>query len=140
MTSFQTLIALPLFAMVVLTFAVLFTLGAKRYKAAKTREFDLSYYKLYQGDGEPSHIRKLARNLENLFETPVIFYLAIILTIALRLESSILLILAWTYVFLRYIHSYIHCTSNKVVWRFRVYVISCLILLTYWIMLFFKIL
>lgn len=130
---------LSVFALVALTFMVLFTMGAKRFKAAKARRIEASFYKLYRGDNEPDDIRQLSRNFKNLFEAPVLFYLAILLTLVLKIESGTLLILAWTYVLLRYLHTWIHCTSNKVLWRFRVYLLSCMVLLTYWFLLLFKV-
>jgi hypothetical protein len=138
MNDYQLLLVLPLFAMALLTFIILFTLGSKRFQAAKSRTMDLSYYKLYQGDSEPAAIRKIARNLENLFEMPVLFYLAIILSIILKLESLTLVFIAWGYVFLRYLHSYIHCTSNRVTLRFKVFLASSVLLLGYWIVLTIK--
>ena len=42
---------------------------------------------------------------------------------------SILYVLAWAYVALRYIHSYIHADSNYVPYRMRVFVRSIVVLL-----------
>jgi hypothetical protein len=39
---------------------------------------------------------------------------------------------AWLYVALRYIHSFIHLTYNRVIHRFAVYVLSTVILFTLW--------
>jgi hypothetical protein len=140
MSPINTQLFLAAFALVILTFIVLFTLGFKRFKAAKNKEVDVNYYKLYQESSEPKSIRKFARNFSNLFEVPVLFYAAVAITIALNLATSALLYLAWTYVALRYFHSYIHCTSNKVITRFRIYVISCLVLIAYWVILTSKVL
>jgi len=136
MTQFQFHLVLPVFALVLLTFLVLLTLGRSRFKAIKSRRFDLSYYKLYRGNDEPDDIRQISRNLVNLFETPVIFYLGIILAILLGVEQSVLIYLAWIYVALRYLHSFIHCTSNKVRLRFNIYLISVVFLIGFWVMLF----
>lgn len=138
MSALQIQLALSVCALALLTFTVLFTLGTQRYKAAKSGAVDISFYKLYQGHSEPDNIRKLSRNLTNLFEMPVLFYAGVILTLSLSLESTILVYLAWIFVALRYLHSFIHCTKNKVKLRFRVYLISTLILLSYWCLLTFK--
>ncbi|MGX5174787.1 MAPEG family protein [Aliikangiella sp. IMCC44653] len=127
------------FALVSLTFVILFTMGFKRFKAAKNKEVDVNYYKLYQEANEPENIRKFARNFSNLFEVPVMFYAAIAITLALNVASNLLVYLAWGYVALRYLHSYVHCTSNKVINRFRIYVISCLVLIAYWVILALKV-
>lgn len=72
-------------------------------------------------------------NLENLFEMPVLFYVAILLIVYLGLIDSFYLYSAWAYVFFRTIHSIIHCTYNRVVHRFYVYFISSIVLLGIWI-------
>ena len=139
MTQVQILLALPVVVMVLLTFTVLFTLGFRRFKAAKNREVDARYYKLYQDGSEPEDCRKFARNFQNLFEVPLLFYIAIILTLVLKLECMTMVYVAWAYAILRVLHSYIHCSTNKVIWRFRIFVISSLVLLAYWIILLIKI-
>ena len=135
MSTVTNLLVLAIFAQVFLTFIVLFSLATCRFKAAKNQEMDPKFYKLYRGDGEPDHIRQISRNFRNLCEMPVIFILAVILTIVLKLESMLFVYMAWGYVVLRHFHSYVHCTSNKVLLRFRVYLLSIVVLLTYWIML-----
>lgn len=140
MTSYQLQLVLPVFAIVFLTLSILFTLGIRRYAAAKKHQLDPSYYKLYRGDGEPDELHQMARNVSNLFEVPVLFYLAIVLCLVLKTESMILVYAAWIFVVLRFVHSYIHCTSNKVIHRFKVYVLSCLALVILWITLLTEIL
>ncbi len=128
------LLALPAFAMVLLTIIVLFTLAARRFKAAKNKQVDPNYYKLYRGDsGEPDEIRKVLRNYTNLYEAPVLFYLGIVFAILFKVESNFLLYTAWIFVAFRYIHSYVHCTSNRIKWRFRSFLLSLIALITYWI-------
>jgi hypothetical protein len=39
---------------------------------------------------------------------------------------------AWLYVALRYVHSFIHLTYNRVIHRFAVYVLSTVILFMLW--------
>ncbi|WP_196140992.1 MAPEG family protein [Aliikangiella sp. G2MR2-5] len=137
MNNFHIQLFFPAFALVILTIFILFNMGFRRFKAAKSRKVDINYYKLYRDtDGsEPENIRKLSRNFQNLFETPIHFYLAVVLTMILNIESSVFLYTAWIYVVLRYIHSYVHCTSNNVRNRFNVYFASVLVLIAYWITL-----
>ena len=78
---------------------------------------------------------RAADNFRNLFELPVLFYLAILLAIHLNFENIILLLLAWAFVALRFLHSYIHCTYNRVMDRFRVYLISGIMLWSFWVVL-----
>ncbi len=76
-----------------------------------------------------------ANNLMNLLEMPVLFYLAVIMSLMLLIQDQVLVILTWAYVVLRYVHSFIHCTYNKVMHRFQVYFISCIVLLFIWLRL-----
>ncbi len=76
-----------------------------------------------------------ANNFMNLLEMPVLFYLVVLLSLLLLVQDPVLVMLAWTYVALRYIHSLIHCTYNRVTHRFTVYFSSCIILLLMWLRL-----
>jgi len=74
-------------------------------------------------------------NFRNLFEMPVMFYVAC-LTIYVTANICLPhLILAWAYVAARYTHSFIHCTSNNVMRRFYAFATSCFLLLFMWLML-----
>lgn len=78
---------------------------------------------------------RAADNFRNLFELPVMFYVAIITGYAIGLGSSVYLALAWGYVAARYAHSFIQCTSNVVMHRFYAFVTSCTLLVLMWLML-----
>jgi hypothetical protein len=75
---------------------------------------------------------RAADNFRNLFELPVLFYAAMLLIIFSQTESPVLLALAWAFVALRYLHSYIHCTYNRVKDRFTVYLFSGIALWAIW--------
>lgn len=80
----------------------------------------------------PEEVLAPANNLRNLFELPVLFYL---LCLYLYLSTSVdagHVIAAWLFVAFRILHSYVQCTSNRVMLRFRLYVASSLAL---WFML-----
>jgi len=76
-----------------------------------------------------------ADNYSNLFESPVLFYTAILLTLMLMVQDSILVSLAWIYVASRYAHSFIHVTYNRVMHRLTVFIFSSFILLAFWVRL-----
>lgn len=73
-----------------------------------------------------------ADNFSNLFEAPVLFYALVALVVASGQPAGVLLVMAWTYVGLRVLHSVIHITYNTVLHRFGVYVISSLVLWSMW--------
>lgn len=71
-------------------------------------------------------------NLRNLFELPVLFYVALAIAYATAATSDFLLALAWLFVALRALHSAIHCSYNRVVHRFLAYCAGAIVLWTSW--------
>ena len=78
---------------------------------------------------------KASNNLKNLFEMPILFYVAVLLSLVLIVQDDLLVNLAWGFVALRAVHSIIHCSYNDVAHRFTAYALSCLFLLFIWIRL-----
>lgn len=125
----------PAFAMFALTMFVVFRLGTLRWRAVGRRQVDPSFYKIYRGDGEPEEVAVVSRHLVNLYEAPTLFYVGTVIAFAAGLAGAPLLALGWAYVGLRLLHSFIHLGSNDVLWRFRVFALSWLALLAYWVAL-----
>src|SRR5262245_3756376 len=71
-------------------------------------------------------------NLMNLFEMPVLFYFLIALLLLTGTASAGFVTAAWIYVALRALHSFIHCTYNRVLQRFAVYAASSILLWGMW--------
>ncbi|HXV40648.1 MAG TPA: MAPEG family protein [Steroidobacteraceae bacterium] len=122
----------PAFALVALTLAVVFRLARQRFAAARAGRVDPRYYKVFRGEGEPPDVAATARNLTNLYEMPTLFYAGIAIAFAAGRGGVLLVALAWAYVALRYVHSAIHLTTNKVIWRFRAFAASMFVLLAFW--------
>jgi hypothetical protein len=76
---------------------------------------------------------KAADNYRNLFEMPVLFYVLCICLFLTQSVSTGFLVGAWLYVALRYAHSYIQCTSNKVRHRFMAFIASVVVLIGMWL-------
>ena len=125
----------PMFALFALTIFAVFRMAYLRYTAAKSGEINPRYFKTYSGYDEPEHLRVISRHVINLYEMPLLFYVAGILILQTGQTGVVTLSLAWAYVGLRYIHSYIHLTSNKVMHRFRVFVLGCFVLIALWLTL-----
>ena len=122
--------------MVFLTFAVWVYLYALRIPEIKHLGIDpdelqdrAESHKLLTVSGAASN------NLKNLFEVPILFYLAAMIAMLLMIQDDLLLWLAWGFVILRLVHSVIHCSYNRVMHRFFAYLISCLFLMFMWIRL-----
>ena len=129
-------ILLPLLTMVFLTFAVWVYLYALRIPEIKRLGIDPDDL---QDRAESHQLLKVSaaasNNLKNLFEVPILFYLAVMITMLLMIQDDLLVWLAWGFVILRVAHSAIHCSYNRVMHRFTVYLISCLLLMFMWIRL-----
>ena len=130
----QYTIFLPLLAMVLLTAIVLVWMYISRVQEMKLKKI------------HPQKIADHARSIEllktsagpadnfsNLFEAPVLFYVAILTIFTTQIADNTLLAGAWIYVALRYLHSYIHITYNKVMHRYKVYLASTFVLWILWI-------
>jgi hypothetical protein len=74
-----------------------------------------------------------ADNFRNLFEVPVLFF-AVCLALAITdLVSPLQVALAWVFVAMRAVHSFIHTTYNKVMHRFMAFLVSTLCVFAMWI-------
>jgi hypothetical protein len=60
----------------------------------------------------------------NLLEIPVLFYVVSIVAFAAHLADPPAVVLAWTYVGLRVLHSLVHLTYNNVIHRLVVFAAS----------------
>lgn len=79
-------------------------------------------------------------NFRNLFELPVLFYLALAVAAHTGVGNGVVLVLAWVFVALRYAHSAIQCTYNNVMYRFPVYTAGALVLWALWAVLAWRLL
>ena len=125
----------PAFAMFALTAIVVIRLGAQRAAALKTGRVSLGFYRLHRDGKEPEDVAATARHFINLFEAPVLFYAGVIIAYVTGQAGPLLVALAWGYVAARCLHTYIHLGPNDVLWRFRVYGVSWLLLAAFWVVL-----
>jgi len=65
----------------------------------------------------------------------VLFYAGVVLAYTAGSVDSLLLGLAWAYVVLRWLHSLIHISYNRVMHRFTAYFLSSLVLWAFWLAL-----
>lgn len=125
----------PAFALFLLTMMQVARLARMRFAAARAGRVDPRFYKLYRGEGEPAELAAQSRNVVNLYEMPTLFYAGTAIALAAGQSSTLLAGLGWGYFALRSLHSAIHVTSNRVMWRFRAFAASWLVLLAFWVVL-----
>lgn len=129
-------ILLPLLVQVVLTFGVWIYLFARRLPEISRNKIDPQDLKdRVRAHELMTESASASNNLKNLFELPVLFYVAVLLSLSLMIQDMLLAQLAWGFVIMRVIHSMIHCSYNNVSHRFIAYAISCLFLMFMWVRL-----
>lgn len=128
----QTYVLLPMFALVLLTFGVVFAMLIVRTGAVRRGEIRPSYYELFRDGAEPELAHRLSRQFLNLFETPVLFYAACLAALATGQATPTFQLVCWGYVALRFLHAAIHLGSNPVLPRLVVYFCSWVVLLVLW--------
>jgi len=124
---------LPMVGMIFLTFGVMLWMLKLRYRAVLKDGLDPRYFRLYKDAELPDYLVKITQHFHNLLEVPPLFYTAIILLTALNITDTFYVLLAWAFLLSRIAHSYIHTTSNKVMWRKNAFIVSILILMILWI-------
>jgi hypothetical protein len=126
----------PAVAMALLTLTLVLALGLRRFIAVRRRTVNHRYYETFStAEGEPESLRRHTRNVQNLFEAPPLFYVALITIYVAGRVDHVILIAAWLYVALRLLHSCIHLSYNRVSHRFPVYGASMGVLAFLWIKL-----
>lgn len=129
-------ILIPLLVQVLLTFSVWVYLYARRIPEIRRNAIDPQKLQ----DRAAAHAllpdsANASNNLKNLFELPVLFYAAVLLSLVLMIQDPALVRLAWGFVLLRIVHSTVHCTYNNVTHRFIAYALSSVLLLLLWLRL-----
>ena len=130
-----TAIIYPAIAMFFLTFGMVMSMGVRRYMAIQRREVSLKYYRLYTEGQQPERLALLGRHVQNHFEVPPLFYIAILFLYTSHHVTPPTVGLAWLYFLLRCLHSYIHLGSNNVSRRFAAFGSSVLVLAGLWLCL-----
>lgn len=122
----------PMVMMVLLTFIVGLVAARTRFAGVRSGEVKLRYFKLMQGQDVPERVTVTSRSFNNMFEVPVLFYVACTLYISLGVVGSSGPVLAWLFVALRYVHASIHLTYNGFLHRMLSFWASFVCVLLLW--------
>ncbi|WP_394693381.1 MAPEG family protein [Hyphobacterium sp.] len=121
-------------ALALLTLFVYFLMTVLGVIANARGELSKEYSLTKTGAPPPPYVGNAGRNLVNLLELPVLFYVLIALHLAGDIEVwGLQLTLAWVFVGLRYLHTLIHITINTIGLRFLVHRISAIVLVAMWL-------
>jgi hypothetical protein len=111
----------PMLAHIGWVFVLYAWLTVARQRAVKAGEVR---YGDFARHDEPHHVARIAYNLANQFELPVIFYAAVVLLITTNSVTTIDLIAAWVFVAGRVAHSLVQCLTDNVPLRGQVFLIN----------------
>lgn len=124
----QTQIFWPMLVQIALTVFVFFILAARKAEAVKSGEENRDKAAL-DNKAWNENVVKASNNIDNQFQTPVLFYILSLLLYHLEAVTIFSLSLAWAYAVSRYVHAYIHLGSNYVPNRLRVFLFGFVMLI-----------
>ena len=128
MTIAQHHIFWPMALQISLTISMFFLLAARKAKSIKAGEIDKAKTAL-DNKAWNEHVVKVSNNIDNQFQTPVLFYALCIALYLINSVSMVTLILAWGYALSRCVHAYIHVGSNHVPHRLPIFLVGCIMLI-----------
>lgn len=123
----------PMFAHVVLVFLLYVLLSKRRVAAVKNGRATVSQFR--QNLTEPEDSLFVHNNLKNQFELPIFFHVGCLAIYIVNADNIGTVILAWVFVLSRYVHSYIHVTTNRIAHRRPAFILGFAALALMWVWL-----
>lgn len=124
----------PVFVLAFWTFIVLNLVGISRIRANAKRQIKVEDFRLGESERVPERVRLTNRNYMNLLEIPILFYAVTIITYITGTSTPTMVGVAWAFVVLRLLHSFIHLTTNNVMHRLYAFAAGNTLLLVLWIL------
>ena len=125
-------IIFPAVAMFMLTFSVIAYLAGSRLASIRRGDVSIRYYRRYNEGEQTPRLQVIGRHVQNHFEVPPLFYIALLFLYVTGSVTPLAVALAWLYFASRCVHSFIHLGSNNVTRRFIAFAGSGLILIGLW--------
>jgi hypothetical protein len=126
-------ILLPLFVQIALVFGLLIWLAWERVSRIQRREIKWQDVALRQNEAHwPDRVQRVANCFENQLETPVLFYILVVLAIITRKADFLFVTMEWVFVATRIVHAYVFTTSNYVPLRGQCFMGATMLLLLMW--------
>ena len=129
----QTAIFWPMIAHAVLVVAIYAMLGLRRRQAVGSGNAKVSQFR--ENRDEPAESLFVRNALQNQFELPVLFHAVCLALQAGGAVDTLTLSLAWLFAVSRYVHSFIHVTSNRIRHRQPAFVVGFLAVIALWVLL-----
>jgi len=134
----QRMIFWPMGALAFLTLGVLLFIPFRRFAAGRAGLVTAEDFKFGESGRVPGHVSAPNRAMMNLLELPVLFYVGCLMFYVTGKVDSAVLAVAWLYVGLRFVHTAIQMTYNKVMHRLIPFAVSNVVLLAFWALFFLK--
>ena len=132
-------ILMPMFAQVALTFVLLFWMGFLRHQALLSGAVKAEQIALREPHW-PLRVLQIGNAFHNQLELPVLFYVVTLLALITETLDVTLYVLSWMFVLARYLHAFIHVTSNRLDRRTGVFGVGAIALLLMWVIVIARIL
>ncbi|MCO6392032.1 hypothetical protein GTW25_13430 [Aliihoeflea aestuarii] len=129
----QVAIFWPMIAHAVLVFGIYFLMFFRRKAAVQAGSTTVSQFR--ENTKEPPESLFVRNNLANQFELPVLFHVVCLALYAVQAVDVVAVVLSWLFVASRYIHAFIHMTSNRIRYRQPAFSAGFLILGILWVWL-----
>ena len=123
----------PVSVLALWTTVVLAMTGFRRIRAVRARRISAHAFKFGESAAVPEDVAIVNRNLMNLLEMPVLFYVVAIAFYVTHHVGRGPVTLAWVYVALRVLHTCEHLTSNHMLRRLALFATSNFVLVALWI-------
>jgi len=81
----------------------------------------------------PVKTQQVLNAYQNQLEIPILFYLVSMLSLFTARASMTLVVLAWIFVFLRFLHALIHVTTNNFMRRGALFGLGVFVLILMWL-------
>ena len=120
----------PVLALIGWTFVMWVWLYATRIPALRAARVDLVAISRTGAKLEvPPEVSRVADNYNHLHEQPTLFYALALAAQVANAVDGISVALAWSYVGVRVVHSFVQATRNVIIVRFYVFAAASLVLL-----------
>jgi len=120
----------PIIAHVALVYFLYVLLSYRRQKLVRGGKIRRSNYR--ENRDEPAEGLVVKHCLANQFELPVLFYACCVLLYMTEADNLVAVVLAWIFVATRYLHAFIHVTSNNLRYRSPLFACGYVVLGAMW--------
>lgn len=128
----QTALLHPVFVYVAYCVIIIGMMGFTRFKAMASGEVRGRKLKLGERNW-PERIQRISNVAQNQWETPILFWAAIVMALLLQIQSPLLIVLAWLYVAARLVHGVIYISVNHILSRFCAFAFGLAMMTAMWV-------